>query len=579
MRKPAILLFTLILGVAAFAQTTPTGPHKPAPAPEPAKAAGPGSSLPASAQAAMKAIDPNHIKAHIRFLASDLLEGRGTGQRGGDIAAEYIATQFQAYGLRPAGDNGSYFQKVPMVGIATEPTSTVSLALPENKSMDLKLGDEVVAMDETQQPSSEVDADLVFVGYGIDAPEYKWNDYKDADVKGKVLLMLVNEPPSDDPNFFKGKALTYYGRWTYKYEEAARKGAVGAIIIHKTDMASYGWDVVRNSWGGERSYLVATGEPKLKLASWVQLAIAKQIADASGKNLDQLMELAKSRDFKPIALPIKVKAHMISHIRPFDSQNVLAILPGSDPKLKDQAVIYSAHYDHLGIHPNEKGDNIYNGAIDNASGCAVLLEMARAFSLSTQKPKRSILFASVTGEEQGLLGSEYLGEHPPIPAGDITLGLNFDGVAPEGIPEAVQVSGADRTTFYPTVQETAHDFGFQIEPDSNPGAGYYYRSDHFSLARVGVPAFSVSEGIKFKGHPKEWGLEQEKLYNEKHYHQPSDEYQDNWDFTGVAEIVRFGFDLGWKAASQPDRIAWKHGDEFEAARKASLRQMGASAIQ
>jgi Zn-dependent M28 family amino/carboxypeptidase len=572
MRQSAILFLTLILASAAFAQTSPTGPHKPAPAPEPVKAAGPGSSLPASAQAAMKAIDPNHIKAHVRFLSSDLLEGRGTGQRGGDIAAEYIATQFQAYGLKPAGENGTYFQKVPMVGITTEPNSTISLGLP-GKTMDLKLGDDVVAMDESQDQSSEVNADLVFIGYGIDAPEYKWNDYKGVDVKGKVLLMLVNEPPSDNPNFFKGKALTYYGRWTYKYEEAARMGAVGVIIIHKTDMASYGWDVVRNSWGGERSYLRATGEPKLKLASWVQLEIARQIAQASGKDLDQLMEQARSRDFKAVPLPIKVKAQMHSLIRPFDSQNVVAMLPGSDPKLKEQAVIYSAHYDHLGIHPGEKGDNIYNGAIDNATGCGVLLEMARAFSVSAQKPKRSILFASVTGEEQGLRGSEFMGLHPPIPAGDITLGLNFDGVSPEGIPETVEVSGAERTTFYPVVEETAHNFGMQIKPDSNPGAGFYYRSDHFSFARVGIPAFSVNEGMKFKGHPEEWGVEQEKIYNEKHYHQPSDEYDNNWDFTGVADITRFGFDLGWKAASLQDRVAWKSGDEFEAARKNSLKQL------
>ncbi len=575
MRQSAILFLALILGSAAFAQTSPTGPHKPAPAAEPVKAAGPGSSLPASAQAAMKAIDPNHIKAHVRFLSSDLLEGRGTGQRGGDIAAEYIATQFQAYGLKPAGENGTYFQKVPMVGITTEPTSTIALGLP-GKTMDLKLGDDVVAMDESQDQSSDVNADMVFIGYGIDAPEYKWNDYKGVDVKGKVLLMLVNEPPSDDPNFFKGKALTYYGRWTYKYEEAARKGAVGVIIIHKTDMASYGWDVVRNSWGGERSYLRATGEPKLKLASWVQLEIARQIAQASGKDLDQLMEQARSRDFKAVPLPIKVKATMHSLIRPFDSQNILALLPGSDPKLKDQAVIYSAHYDHLGIHPGEKGDNIYNGAVDNATGSAVLIEMARAFSLSSQKPKRSILFASVTGEEQGLRGSEFLGLHPPIPAGDLTLGLNFDGVAPEGIPETVEVSGAERTTFYPVVEETAHNFGMQIKADSNPGAGFYYRSDHFSFARVGIPAFSVNEGMKFKGHPEEWGVEQEKIYNEKHYHQPSDEYDNSWDFTGVADMTRFGFDLGWKAASLPDRVAWKSGDEFEAARKNSLKHLSSA---
>ncbi len=456
-----------------------------------------------------------------------------------------------------------------MVGINTDPSSTVSL-LPENgKRMDLKLGDDGVAMDETSNPSSDVDAPLVFVGYGITAPEYKWDDYKDADVKGKVLLMLVNEPPSEDPNFFKGKALTYYGRWTYKYEEAARRGAVGAILIHKSDMASYGWDVVKNSWGGERSYLRGDPKPKLKLASWVQLEIARKLLADAGQDLDALLNQAQSPEFKPIPLPVRVKAHMVNKIRFFTSANVLALLPGSDPKLKDQAVLYSAHYDHLGIHPGQPGDNVYNGAVDNATGCGMLLELARAYASAPRAPRRSVVFAAVTAEEQGLRGSEYLGQHPPIPAGRITLGLNFDALAPYGIPEEVEVVGSERTTFYPTVQAAAKDFNLQIKPDSNPAAGFYYRSDHFSLARVGVPSFSVNEGLKFKGHPVEWGIAREKEYNEKHYHQPSDQFHADWDFSGLAEMARFGFELGWKAANQPQEIQWQKGDEFEAARKAS----------
>ena len=566
MRKTALLILILALTAAPLiAQKSKTSKPKRATSQAAAPAA-----LPPSATAAMKSIDPQRIRAHVKFLASDLLEGRGTGQRGGDIAAEYIATEFESYGLKPAGDNGAYMQKVPMVGIITEPSTSIHL-LQAGKTQKLKLGDDIVAMDETQNEADDVDAGVVFVGYGIEAPEYQWNDFKDADIRGKILLMFVNEPPSDDPNFFKGKALTYYGRWTYKYEEAARKGAVGVILIHKTDMASYGWDVVKNSWGGERSYLRADGQPKLKLASWVQLEIARKLLTDSGQDLETLLQQAQSRDFKPIPLPVRVQGHLVSKIRPFVSQNVIAMLPGSDPRMKDQAVLYSAHYDHLGIHPEQPGDNIYNGAVDNATGCGVLLEMARAYASSALRPKRSVLFASVTAEEQGLRGSEFLGKHPPLPAGNISLGLNFDGLAPNGIPQEIEVSGAERTTFYPAVETTAREFNLAIKPDSNPSAGYYYRSDHFSFARVGIPAFSVNEGMKFKGHDAEWGIQKEREFNARHYHQPSDEFHADWDLSGVAEIARFGFNLGWKAATETQGIGWQPGDEFEAARKASLQ--------
>jgi len=558
MRNKAVLYVVLLsVSLVVVAQVRPA-----------ASRASSKSTSSAKPVAAAGAIDPQHIRAHVKFLSSDLLEGRGTGQRGGDLAAEYIATQFELYGLKPAGDNGGYLQKVPMVGITTEPSTTLSYVAAD-KTTNLRLSDDAVATDETQNPTSDVDADVVFVGYGVDAPEYQWNDYKDADVKGKVLLMLVNEPPSDDPAFFKGKALTYYGRWTYKYEEAARKGAVGAIIIHKSDMASYDWDVVKNSWAGERSFLANDGRPKLKLTSWVQLDVARKMI-GPGKDLDVLMKDAQSRDFKPVPLQVRVRAHMVSKVRRFDSSNVLALLPGADAKLKSEAVVYSAHYDHLGIHAGQTGDNIYNGAVDNATGCGVLLEMARAFTSSSQRPKRSIFFVAVTAEEQGLRGSEFLGQHPPIAAGNISLGLNFDGLAPNGLPEEVDVSGSERTTFYTVVQATAKEFGVQIKPDSNPSAGFYYRSDHFSLARVGIPAFSVNEGMKFQGHPVEWGIQKEREYNDQRYHQPSDEFQADWDFSGLAQMARFGVALGWKAGNQPQQVAWLPGDEFEATRKASL---------
>jgi len=525
--------------------------------------------LPGTAIAALEKINPERIRAHVRFLADDSLEGRGTGQRGGDLAAEYIATQFALYGLKPAGDNGTYMQKVPMVGITPEPQTTFSLVPANGKIMDLKPLEQYMTYDQTQQPQSDVNADIVFVGYGIEAPEYQWDDYKGMDLRGKVLLMFVNEPPSDDARFFKGAALTYYGRWTYKYEEAARKGAVGVILIHQTEMASYSWDVVRNSDSGERAALKLDGAPALKVASWIQFDTAKQLASMSGMEINQMLADARSRDFHPVTLAVKLRAHMVSKLRNFQSNNVLAMLPGSDANLRNEAVMYTAHYDHLGIRPEMPGDNIYNGANDNATGCGILLEVARTFAEAAQKPRRSILFASVTAEEQGLLGSEYLGKYPPVPAGRISLDLNYDDVPPLGSPEEVEVSGAERTTFYPAVQSMAKTFRLAIRADSRPGAGHYYRSDHFSLARVGIPSFSINEGVKYKGHDIAWGKQQADDYTTNRYHQPSDQYRADSDFTGDAAMARFGFALGWVAATQSRPIGWQKGDEFEPARKKS----------
>lgn len=525
--------------------------------------------LPGSAFAALENVNPENIRAHVRFLSDDLLEGRGTGQRGGDIAAEYIVSQFALAGLKPAGDNGTYLQKVPMVGIIPLPETTFSF-VSSKSTTDLKPLDQYVAYDETQNPKSEVQAPIVFVGYGIEAPEFKWDDYKGTDVKGKVLLMLVNEPPSTDPKFFGGRALTYYGRWTYKYEEAARKGAVGAILIHKTEMASYPWEVVRNSNSGEKSFLKLDGTPHLQVAAWIESGAAQQLLSSANLSLERLIDSARDPNFHPIDLPVQLKAHMASKVRYFQSNNVVAMLPGSDAKLKQEAVLFTAHYDHLGIRPELAGDNIYNGANDNATGCGILLELARVFGESHQRPRRSILFAAVTGEEQGLLGSEYLGKHPPVAAGKITLDLNYDDIPPLGSPEEVEVSGAERTTFYPTVQGLAKDFRLTIRPDSRPEAGHYYRSDHFSLARVGIPSFSINEGMKYKGHDADWGMQKAEEYTSKHYHQPSDEYSPSMDFTGDAVMARFGLALAWAAADQSKLITWQKGDEFEAARNATV---------
>jgi Zn-dependent M28 family amino/carboxypeptidase len=518
------------------------------------------------AAAALQSIDPERIRAHVKFLADDLLEGRGTGTRGGDIAANYIATQFALYGLKPAGDNGTYLQKVAFTGVLTQPGSSMSLIPSRGAPIDLKLSDDYVTSNQTETDSVDIDAPIVFVGYGIEAPEYKWDDFKGVDVKGKVILVIVNEPPSKDSKFFKAEAMTYYGRWTYKFEEAARKGAIGALIIHRTDLASYPWQVVRSSWSNEQVYLANDKDPKLETASWIQLDVARQLFAAAGLNLADMMESAGTRKFKARELPIRVKAHVVSKVRKFESYNVLGLVPGTDSGPATQAVVYSAHYDHLGIDPSKTGDNIYNGAVDNGTGCGILIELARAYARSSAKPPHPVLFASVTAEEKGLLGSNYLGKHMPIPPGNVALDLNFDAVPPVGMPESVNVTGAERTTFYPVVEKTAKAFGYAIQPDAEPGAGHYYRSDHFSLARAGVPSFSINTALKFVGHPPEWGKALREEYTAKHYHQPSDEYRADMDFSTDAALAKFGFALGWQALAAKQTVGWVPGDEFAPAR-------------
>jgi Zn-dependent M28 family amino/carboxypeptidase len=519
--------------------------------------------LPAEAAAAMGSIDAERIRAHVKFLADDLLEGRGTGTRGGDIAANYIAAQFALYGLRPAGDDGTYLQKVDFTGVLTQPDSSFSLQPSHAAPLDLKLGEDYVTNNQTQTDSVDIDAPVVFVGYGIEAPEYRWNDFKGVDVKGKVVLVIVNEPPSTDPKFFKAEAMTYYGRWIYKFEEAARKGAVGALIIHRTDLASYPWQVVRSSWSSEQVYLSHDRDPKLQAASWIQLEVARHLFAAVGLKLDDMMQEAGTRKFKARELPMRLKAHVVSKVRRFESYNVLGLLPGPTEGPLEQAVVYSAHYDHLGFDPKLSGDKIYNGAVDNGTGCGILLELAHAFTAARAKPPHPVLFASVTAEEKGLLGSNYLGKHLPIPAAQIALNLNFDAVPPIGTPESVNVTGAERTTFYPVVERTSKAFGFDIQPDPEPGAGHYYRSDHFSLARAGVPGFSVNTALKFAGHTPEWGKAQRDEYTSKRYHQPSDEYRADMDFTSNAALAKFGFALGWQALSAKQTVNWLSGDEFE----------------
>lgn len=558
--RPALAL-VMIASTLATAAAAESG------APVPFAAAG----LSPSVAAAGAGIDGGRIRSHVRFLSHDLLEGRGTGSRGGDIAAEYLATQFALAGLEPAGDDGSFLQKVRFAGTQTLDTTALSFTPNEGEALPLKLFDDYVVSNHTLTDTAKLDAPLVFVGYGIEAPEYQWDDYKGVDVRGKVALIIVNEPPSTDPKFFKGEALTYYGRWTYKYEQAARKGAVGAVIIHRDDLASYPWSVVKSSWSNEAVALADDANPRLQAAAWVQLEVARLLLTLSGRDLDAAIRQAGTRDFKAFELPVRLNAAIESRVRRFESSNVVAMLPAADKGSNRQALLYSAHYDHLGIVPDMPGDNIFNGAIDNATGCAVVLELARAFASMKERPPHPVIFAAVTAEEKGLLGSKHLGEHPPIPASQIGLNLNFDSFAPLGVPESVKMLGAERTSFNPAVERTAKAFRLAIEADSRPLAGSYYRSDHFSMARVGVPAFSVSLGDKFAGQTREWGQEKSREYTARNYHQPSDEYRDDMDFASSVEIARFGFALGWQALNAAAPIAWLPGDEFEAARLKSER--------
>ncbi len=480
--------------------------------------------VPAAVKTAEQSIDAERIRAHVRFLADDLLEGRGPGLRGAEIAAKYMATQFALDGLKPGGDNRTYLQQVKFVGMKVAPGKASYALEPKGKAaIPLTYGEDYTVSDQALGAVAEFDAPIVFVGYGVKAPEFGWDDYAGVDVKGKVVLCIVGDPPSEDPKFFGGKALTYYGRWTYKFEEAARQGAVGALIIHRTDLASYGWDVVKNSNTSEKTYLAEDKNPKLEAASWVQLEVAKRLFAAVGKDVTAEMEAAGKKGFKAEVLPVTLKAHVESVVRPFESANVVGILPGADGGTR-QALMYTAHYDHLGFVPGMKGDNVYNGAADNGTGCGLLLEEARAWAEMGVRPPHDVIFAAVTAEEQGLLGSEYLGQHPPMPSRAISLDLNYDMILPVGVPEEINVNGAQRTSIYPTVEATAKEFGLKIVPDARPEAGSYYRSDHFSLSRVGIPAFSIDTGTKYERHDNAWGVAQEKDYNENRYHNFSDNY-------------------------------------------------------
>lgn len=523
--------------------------------------------VPAAVKRSFVQFRPEAVRAHVKFLSDDLLEGRGPGTRGDAIATSYLASQLEAMGLQPAGDDGSFLQKVSLLGITTDAEkSKVELRKGSASLGPLTYREQFVGGSQSQKENVTLDSEVIFVGHGVVAPEYGWDDYKGLDPRGKTLVMLVDDPPAtaEEPDLFRGRARTYYGRWTYKFEMGTTRGADAVILIHTDAAAGYGWQVVRNSWTGEQAHVKnVPGQHGLTFAGWISQSVAQEVFKAAGLDLAVLTKAAGSRDFKPVPLGLNLTGTIASRIRPFETANVVARLEGSDPKMKEEAVLYSAHHDHLGIgDADADGDRIYNGAIDNASGVATILEVARVWSQARPRPKRSILFALVAAEEQGLLGSKYFGEHPPVPAGKIVMGLNVDAIHLLGEVGSTTMIGIDRTTFFPAAERVTRTMNLTIVPDPSPEQGSYYRSDHFSLAKVGVPAFSVKQGHDIAGKPPEWGAAQSKNYRDKRYHQASDEYDPSWDFAAAVQVARLTFWLGWEAANAAGKPMWLPGEEF-----------------
>jgi Zn-dependent M28 family amino/carboxypeptidase len=517
------------------------------------------------------ALNENSVRAHIKYLSDDLLEGRGTGARGGELSAKYIAAQLEALGLKGAGAGGSYFQPVSLVGVKADPQTTLTISGKEKKET-FKFAEEFVAFTGAQTAEVSVNAELVFVGYGIEAPEQRWNDYKGSpeDYRGKILVMLVNDPPAttEESKLFGGRALTYYGRWTYKFEEAARRGAVGAILLHTDESAGYPWSVVRTSNGSWR-FDIARGEndktPFLKMRSWMTNASAVRMMQLAGQDLEALRKGAASRDFKPVNLNLSAEIDIKSEVKRVEDRNVAAILPGRDAKLRDEYVIYSAHWDHLGIgEPNKTGDKIYNGAVDNATGVAALIAVAEAMMKLpvNERPRRSVLFFMPTAEEQGLLGAEWYSKHPLVPLEKTAANINLDALNIHGLTSDFVPLGSERSSLLSLVQAVARERNLTIAPDPRPEQGSYYRSDHFPFAKVGVPSIHLRGGSEFVGRSKGWGEEQFRAYNTAHYHQPSDEYSDSWDMRGIMQVAELALIIGRRAADIDELPRYNPDDEF-----------------
>jgi Zn-dependent M28 family amino/carboxypeptidase len=513
-------------------------------------------------KAAQPIVQEAPLRAHLAFLSSDLLEGRGTGQRGGELTVAYLENQAMAVGLKP-GNGNSYRQLVKIAGVKTDAAAS-SLHMEVNGiALPASFGKDWVVAPGDAQPAHSFNAGLVFVGYGITAPEEGWDDYKGQDMKGKVIVMMVNDPAptADAPNRFGGKALTYYGRWTYKFEEAKRRGAVGALLIHTDASASYGYSVVQNSWDGVERFQLAQGTPGTELQGWLTNDTAVALFKASGLDLDQLRAAAERKDFQPVALKARLAGEMKAVVRNVDQFNVAGVVPGTDPKLKDEVVIYTAHWDHLGMQQSggeAKADTIYNGAVDNASGSAALLAMAQE---AVKAPaKRSQMFLWVAAEEQGLLGSAAYAEAPLWPLAKTAANLNLDSLNWIGVTRDIGTAGSERTDLGKMAEAAAKGMKMVIAPEKPDLSGGYFRSDHFSFAKAGVPAFSITSGGDYLGDKEK--AEQMRASYRKKYHQVSDEYDPSWSMAGMTQMAQFALNLGRIVADAPTMPAWRAGDPF-----------------
>jgi Zn-dependent M28 family amino/carboxypeptidase len=522
--------------------------------------------------AAAAAIRAESIRADVGYLASDLLEGRGPATRGDRLAQAYVAARMEALGLEPAGDAGGFVQAVDLVGVRTRAPQRFAF----------QRGDDTLAARESEDfvvfsaaaPETRVSGEVVFVGYGIQAPEFNWDDYKGAELTGKVLLMLNNDP-EDDPRAFGGKARLYYGRYDYKYAMAARMGAAAAVLIHTDASAGYKWQVVQTGWaaGRERFQLPSPSTPAPALRGWLTEDCSRRLARLAGQDLEAMVASAQRRDFRPVPLGVTLDAVVRSDVESRRTGNVIGRLPGSDPALAKEAVLYTAHHDHLGLRNDAKPgeDAVFNGALDNASGVAGMLAIAQAMKALKAAPARSLYFAAVAAEEQGLLGSEFLAAHPPVHPGRLAANLNIDGINIYGRSRDVILVGHGKSNLDDRLRALAAMQGREVIPDPFPDKGFFYRSDQLNFARIGVPAAYLDAGMDVIGKPAGWGRAQQLDYEAKHYHQVSDEVRD-WDLAGAIEDLRLFFHLGVQVANAARMPAWKPGDEFEAARKKALEE-------
>lgn len=519
----------------------------------------------------LKAINDSAFAKHIAVLASDDFEGRKPFTAGETKTINYLKGEFEKLGLKP-GNGDSYFQEVPMVDIKSTPTDMLIKTATGATGTSLKYLDNFVAA--TRHVTNQVkveNSEMVFAGYGIVAPEYQWNDYKGLDVKGKTVVVMVNDPGFSDSTLFKGKTMTYYGRWTYKFEEAARQGATGIIIIHDTAPASYPWSVVRSGWSKSKLYLAAkdNNSSRAPMEGWITMEVAKNLFKLAGQSED-LMKQAGKKGFKPVDLGLKVSLTINNTIKKSVSNNVVAVLPGT--KRADEYLIYSGHWDHLGKGEAINGDSIYNGAVDNATGTAALLLLADAFKKAKHQPERSILFIALTGEEQGLLGSEYYASHPLVPVNKTVADINIDAMEASGMSKDIVVVGYGQSELEDYLTEAAKKQDRVIAKDPNPSAGSYFRSDHFNFAKVGIPALYTGNGINNVKHGEAWGKAQQEDYTKNRYHAPGDNFEPaKWDFSGMVADLRLLFDVGYRLSNESTFPGWKEGSEFKAIRAESMK--------